>query len=265
MKKKTIIKIVLGALVVLGVVGAVFGKSDDSLQSKREPEVMASGDNDYPEELDEQPEVMASGDNDYPEYLDEESEEYKREYYDSISIDELLDELDKEMDNIVNDAINEVLDPQEQFVYGLQNALGSYVDSVYKQYGDPTRTASSINAEIELDKYFTDLYYYEDIKSEDDLISSIENSKFRSVCDRTIGDALKCNLTDLKYYIEENPNNSENVYVTYTGIDEDSGMKYTIRFEVFDNMCIGVNSVYCNNRSVGGIEDVLAAVEYILR
>lgn len=252
---KILRKIIIGILIIFGVI-FIFEKIDKSF-SDVEVETV---------EVEEvEPQIMASGDNDYPDYLDEQSEEYKREQYDNMSLDELLDELEGEFNKILDEAFYESLDPYEQFVYGLQSSLTSYVDSVYTQYGDPTRTASTINAEIELDKYFTDLYYYEDIKTEEDLISSIENSKFRSVCDRTIGDALYGNLEDVEYFIEEVPNKPENVYVTYTGIDKDYGMKYTIRFEVFGNMCIGVNSVYCNNRSVGGIEDVLAAVEYVLR
>lgn len=247
---KILRKIIIGILVIFGVV-FIFEKIDKSSSDVEVEETEA--------------EIMASGDNDYPDYLDEQSEESKREQYDNMSLDELLDELEGEFNKILDEAFYESLDPYEQFVYDLQSSLTSYVDSVYTQYGDSTRTIDTINANIELDKYFTDLYYYEDIKTEEDLISSIENSKFRSVCDRTIGDALHGNLEDVEYFVEEVPNKPENVYVTYTGIDKDYGMKYTIRFEVFGNMCIGVNSVYCNNRSVGGIEDVLAAVEYVLR
>lgn len=244
MKKKIIIRLLAGILVALGV-GIVFYNINESLYTE-EPETQ----------------VMASGDNDYPEYLDEPQSE---ESYEDKSLDELMGELGDEVDKIIDDSVNQVLDPQEQFVYGLQDALASYMDSIYTQYGDPTRTASSINAGIELDKYFTDIYNYENIVSEEDLITSIEKSKFRSVCDRTIGDALYGNLEDIQYFVEENPNNTENVYVTYTGIDKETDMKYTIRFEVYGDMAIGVNTVYCNNRSVGGIEDVLAAVEYLLR
>lgn len=241
MKKKIIIKLIIGILVALGV-GFIFEKMEESL---------------YKEDI----EVMASGDNDYPEYLDEQ----QTESYDDKSLDELIDELGDEFDNILEDSINQTLDPQEQFVYGLQDALESYMDAVYTQYGDPTRTASSINAGIELDKYFTDIYDYENIVSEEDLLNAIEKTTFRSVTDKTIGEALNEKLEDIKIFTEQNPNNAENTYVRYVGIDKEFGTKYNIRFEVYGNMAIGVNSVYCNNRNVGGIEEVLEAVQFLLQ
>lgn len=259
---KNLRRIIMAILVIFGVmfifekVNKSFSDLDVEVEEKEieEEEV---------EEEETEPQIMATGDNGHVDST--------QPIMDEAYIDSIIEEFNYEVDRIIDEAVDEViyesLSPDEQFVYGLQSALTSYTDSVYKQYGDPTRTADYINADIKLNKYFTDLYYYQDIETNEDLISSIENSKFRSVCDRTIGDAIYGNLNDVQYFIDENGNPDEgiNKYVTYTGMDEDTGNKYTIRFQVFDNTCIGINSVYCNNRSVGGLQDVLATAEYILR
>lgn len=220
------------------------------------------------ESVEEEPEVMANGDFDWSEYIDE--EELKRQEYDSRSIDEILEEFEeefnREIDRIFEEAFYESLDPYEQFVYGLQYSLGSYVDSVYNQYyGNSDSKASEIYNELDLDDYFTDLYDYENIVTEDDLIHSVENSRFRNVCDKTIGESIYGNLEDIQCFVKENPIDPDTTLITYTGIDKESDLKFTITFEVFSTMGIGVHSVYCNNRCVGGMEDVIEAVEYVLR
>lgn len=259
-------KIATTIIIVLGTVIG-FKNTEEPSITNTENQIEMSTSEETEIVVEEEPEVMASGDNDYPDYLDEEAA--KREEYDNRSLDELLDqfeeEFNREVDKAIEEALYESLDPYEQFIYGLQYSLGSYVDSVYNQYySDPTRTASSINAELELSNYFTDLYDYENIVTDEDLIKSIENSKFRNVSDKTIGDAIYGNLEDVEYYIKENPVDPETRLVRFVGIDSEYDVKYSITFEVFD-LCIGVHSVSCNNRSVGGIEDVLEVVQYILR
>lgn len=217
---------------------------------------------------EEEPEVMANGDFDWSEYIDE--EELKRQEYDSRSIDEILEDFEEYFNSEIDKAIEEVfyesLDPYEQFVYGLQYSLGSYTDSVYKQYyGNSTDEDDYYDIEEELNDYFTDLYDYEHIFTEEDLISSVENSRFRNVCDKTIGEAIYGNLKDVQRFVQEDERDPAIIYVTYTGIDKETDEKYTIKFEVINKISIGVYAVYRNNRAVGSLEDVLEAVEYVLR
>lgn len=258
---KILRKIIMVILVIFGVM-FIFEKINKSFSDLDvEVETVEVEEKEIEEEEIEEeaePQIMATGDNGH---VDSTQPIMSEAYIDSI-----IEEFNYEVDRIIDEAIYESLSPDEQFVYGLQSALTSYTDSVYKQYGDPDRSIDYINADIKLSKYFTDLYNYKDIKTNEDLISSIESSKFRSVCDRTIGDAIYGNLDDVEYFIDENGNLDEEIekYVTYIGMDEDTGNKYSIKFNVYDS-CISINSVYCNNRSVGGLENVLATAEYILR